>query len=63
MVAIVIYTLAQDLSALETTLERHAGSGNRQGTAPKTILAKEQFHKVVLKIRIQNSEEKDSAIR
>jgi hypothetical protein len=56
------YTLAQDLSVLETTLERHVGSGNRQGTSPKTNLAKEQFHKVALKILIQTSEEKNSAI-
>jgi hypothetical protein len=57
------YTLAQDLNALETTLERHARSGNRQGMTLKTISSKEQFHKVTLKILIQTSEEKDSSIR
>jgi hypothetical protein len=62
-VVLIIYTLAQDLNAFETTLERHAWSGNHQGTTPKTIPSKEQFHKVALKILIQISEEKDSAIR
>jgi hypothetical protein len=58
-----IYTLAQDLSALETTLEDTLEAVNRQGATPKTILAKEQFHKVELKILVLTSEEKDSSIR
>jgi hypothetical protein len=57
------YTLAQDLNALQTTLERHARSGNRQGTAPKTIPSKQQFHRVVLKILIRTFKEKDLTIR
>jgi hypothetical protein len=55
--------LAQDLNTLETTLERHTRGGNRQGTTPKTIPSKEQFHKVALKILIQTFKEKDSAKR